>query len=52
MNVFEFIIGAAALFCFALCLMIVLAKCANVKQIDFKIGLLKGIEMTSLFYKK
>lgn len=52
MNVFEFIIGAAVLFCFALCLIIVIAKCTNIKQIDFKIGLLKGIEITSLFYKK
>lgn len=52
MNIYEFIIGALILLCGILCLLTVLAKCDNIKQLDLQINIHDGIKFKSLFYKK
>lgn len=52
MNIYEFIIGVLILLCGILCLLIVLAKCDNIKQLDLQINIHDGIKFKSLFYKK
>ena len=52
MNIYTFIIGVLILLCGILCLMLVLAKCDNIKQFDLQISIHEGIKFKSLFYKK
>ena len=52
MDIYTFIIGVLILLCGILCLMIVLAKCDNIKQLDIQINIHDGIKLKSLFYKK
>ena len=52
MDIYTFIISALILLCGILCLILVLAKCDNIKQLDLHIGLKDGITLKSLFYKK
>ena len=52
MNIFIFIIFAMILLCGILCLILILAKCDNIKQLDFHISLKNGIEFKSLFYRQ
>ena len=52
MDVFTFIIFAMILLYGILCLVLILAKCDNIKQLDFHISLKNGIEFKSLFYNK
>lgn len=52
MNVFEFIIGILILLCGISCLILILAKCDNIKQLDIQISIKEGIKLKSLFYKK
>ena len=52
MNIFIFIIFAMILLCGILCLVLILAKCDNIKQLDFHISLKNGIEFKSLFYRQ
>ena len=52
MNIYVFIILAMILLCGILCLVLVLTKCDNIKQLDLHISLNSGIELKSLFYKQ
>ena len=52
MNAFEFIICAMTLLCGIMCLILILTKCDNIKQLDFHISVKNGIEFKSLFYRK
>ena len=52
MDIFTFIIDVLVLLCGIICLIVVLAKRDNIKQIDFRINLHDGIILKSLFYKK
>ena len=52
MNIFEFIIIAMILFCIALGLVLALAKCDNIKQLDVYFDVKRGFGIKSLFYKK
>lgn len=52
MNVLMFIIGILILLCGITCLMLILTKCDNIKELDFNISIHDGIKFKSLFYKK
>ena len=52
MNIYTFIIIVMVLFCISLRLMLALAKCDNIKQLDVRLDAKNGFEIKSLFYKK
>ena len=52
MNIFIFIIDILILLCGILCVIVILAKNDNIKQLDFHISLKDGISFKSLFYKR